>query len=229
MYNKMENINLILTCVALSSLVACGGGGGGDGVAAPTATFVTLTVNNDGMYKTAPYANSTNYVKNSSTGFFVSPYVTFEWSGAGLGYTDGYVNPTSGNLYSYRVSNSSGTEMWYSISGLNFNLSSVVPSIDASTLAVDALFSANATKIYGGSGNDKTFFLQSTSEVDLSSGSDTLVLSQNFNVYKFSKVAGSVTSVNVSRDGSLTLVKNVEFFQFADGTRSLASIISTLP
>jgi hypothetical protein len=98
-----------------------------------------------------------------------------------------------------------------------------------SDLPLDALLAATETRIYGGRENDRTPFFRGTTELDLSTGMDTLVLSQNFNIYTFSRVVGSSTSINVSREGRLTLVKNVEYFEFANGTKTLNEILASIP
>jgi hypothetical protein len=170
---------------------------------------------------------SSNLVQNSTSGYSISSTLSVEWSGENLGYTQGYIVPTSGILTSYRAS--VGSELMYYISPLRYNISLSNPSINVDQLATDALFTSLITKIIGGSENDKTFVLTTTSEVDLRAGLDTIVFSQAYSKYNFSRVPGSSSSVNIVRDGSNTLVKNVEFFQFADSTKTIAQIISSLP
>ncbi len=181
------------------------------------------------MYKEGSYSQANNLVQNENSGYRIGSSFSAEWIGTGMGYTQGYTNPTSGTLKSYKVSGGNISELWYEITQLNYNISSASPSVTLSDLPLSALADAAETRIYGGSGNDKTFFLRSTTELDLSTGVDTLVLSQNYNIYTFSRVAGSSTSVNVSREGRLTVVKNVENFEFADVTKSLNQILATLP
>jgi hypothetical protein len=62
--------------------------------------------------------------------------------------------------------------------------------------------------------------------VDLRRGTDTLVFSQNYSVYSFERVAGQANWVIVSREGRTTTLKNVELFEFADGTKGLAEILA---
>jgi hypothetical protein len=216
---------------AFALITACGGGGGGgdvNSVAAPTAAFATLTVNKNGLYDSAPFSTSTNFIQNSSTGYFVSSFISQEWTGANMRYTTGYVNPTSGSLYSYKVNDRLTMELWWSVSDVNYDISRTSPSNDSSALPMDALAAAPETKIFGGLNNDVTFALSNTSEIDLRGGNDTLRLSQNFSAYQFSRVAGSVSSVSISRNGT-TLVKNVENFEFADRTRTLTEILAAIP
>jgi hypothetical protein len=211
-------------------LSACGGGGGGSGNnASPASTITILNVNKDGIYQTAPYATSTNLVQNSNSGYFVTSNIREEWSGVNLAYTNGYVNPTSGNLTSYSVSSQITGDFLWGMSNLNYNASLTPPSLDSSQLPFNALAASIETKIYGGANNDKTFFLSNTSEVDLSAGTDTLVLSQSYSVYQFSRIPGSTTSLYVIRDNHQTLLKNIEYFQFANTTKTIAEILSTLP
>lgn len=205
------------------------GGGGGDSSNSEQYSYAILRVNNDGLYKEGSYSQATNFVQNPTSGYRIGSTFSAEWTGTGMGYTQGYANPTSGTLKTYKTSGGNISELWYEVSQLNYNISSAAPSVTMSDLPLSALADAAETKIYGGTGNDKTFFLRSTSELDLSSGVDTLVLSQNYNIYTFSRVVGSNTSINVSRDGRLTLVKNVENFEFADTTKSLNEILATLP
>ena len=221
--------NKIYSLSLLALLSACGGGGGNGagGNTTPISTAAILTVNKDGIYQTAPYATSTNLVQNSGSGYFVSSYIREEWSGVNLGYTNGYVNPTSGTLFGYNASSQTTGEFWWSITNMNYNASLTSPSLDTSALPLNGLAAANETKIYGGINNDKTFFLVNTSEVDLSSGVDTLVLSQNFSAYQFTKISNSLTTIYVIRDGHQTLVKNVEYFQFANGTKSISEVLAT--
>jgi hypothetical protein len=225
----MKNINLILTCVALSSLVACGGGGGGNSSIAEQSTFVTLRINKNGFNNEGSYSQAINTVQNQTSGYRVGSTFSAEWTGSELAYTQGYTNPTSGTLKTYKVSGGNVSELWYEISGLNYNISLSPPSISLSDLPLDALSAATETRIYGGRENDRTLFFRGTTEVDLSTGMDTLVLSQNYNIYTFSRVVGSGTSINVSREGSLTLVKNVEYFEFANGTKTLNEILASIP
>jgi len=213
------------------SLSACGGGGGGDSTSAPapTANFATLVVNKNGLYRTATFSTSTNYVQNATTGYFVSPYINQEWTGSNLGYTSGYVNPTSGRLYTYRVTDRTNSELWWAITDLNYDISGTAASNDSSILPLAALAAATETKISGGSNNDQSLFLMNTSEVDLGAGNDTLILSQNYSVYQFTRYTGSTTNIYVARDGHQTLVKNVESFQFANTTKTLSEILATIP
>jgi hypothetical protein len=222
----------ILSAISLTSLLlGCGGGGGGDITTAPAPiqAYTTLVVNKDGLYKTAPYVSSTNFVQNPTSGYFVSAYINQEWSGSGMQYTSGYLMPTSGRLYSFKVSDRTNSELWYAISDLNFDVSSTTPSLDSSAVAFEGLLAAKETKIFGGNNNDITLFLANTSEVDLGAGLDTLVLSQNFSVYKFNKDPSSSSNIFVIRDGRQTLVKNVESFKFANITRTLTEILATIP
>jgi hypothetical protein len=205
------------------------GGGGGNSSNSEQYSHAILRVNNDGLYKEGSYSQATNFVQNANSGYRIGSTFSAEWSGSGMGYTQGYSNPTSGTLKTYKISGGNISELWYEITQLNYNISSAAPSVTMSDLPMSALTDAAETKIYGGTGNDKTFFLRNTSELDLSSGVDTLVLSQNYSIYTFSRVAGSNTSINVSREGSLTLVKNVENFEFADTTKTLNEILATLP
>lgn len=220
--------NTFLASAVVLLLTACGGGGGSSSTTS-VSTATILTVNKDGIYQTSPYATSTNYVQNASSGYFVSSYIREEWAGVGMGYTNGYINPTSGTLNSYSVTNQTNSEFLWSVSGANYNIALTPPSLDASVLPLNALSAATETKIYGGSNNDKSLFFFNTSEVDLGLGNDTLILSQTFATYQFSKVAGSATAVYVTRDGHQTLVKNVESFQFSNMTKTLSEILSTLP
>lgn len=229
MLNKAKTTILLLSLIGL--LTACGGGGGGisNGNAPPTSSVTILTVNKDGVYQTAPYATSTNLVQNPNSGYFVTSYIRQEWSGVNFIYTNGYVNPTSGNLNAYSVSNQLTGEFSWGMTNLNYNTSLTQPSLDSSQLPFNALAAATETKIYGGSNNDKTFFLANSSEVDLSTGTDTLVLSQNYSTYQFTKIPGSSTSLYVARDGHQTLLKNIEYFQFANTTKTISEILATLP
>jgi hypothetical protein len=227
MLNKAKTTILLLSLIGL--LTACGGGGSSNGNAPPTSSATILTVNKDGVYQTAPYATSTNLVQNSNSGYFVTSYIRQEWSGANLNYTNGYVNPTSGNLNAFSVSNQLTGEFSWGMTNLNYNISLTQPSLDSSQLPFNALAAATETKIYGGSNNDKTFCLANTSEVDLSTGTDTLVLSQNYSSYQFTKIPGSSTSLYVTRDGHQTLLKNIEYFQFANITKTISEILAALP
>lgn len=226
----MKFINIVLTLGITLTVAACGGGGGsGSNASASTSNILIVNVNKDGIYQTSPYATSTNLTQNSTSGYFVSAYIREEWSGSGLGYTSGYVNPTSGTLNSYSVTNQSTGDFLWSISNANYDISKTTPSLDASQLPFNAISAAVETKFYGGSNNDKTLFLINTSEVDLGSGNDTLVLSQTYTTYQFTKIPGSTTSIYVTRDGHQTLVKNVESFQFSNVTKTISEILNSLP
>lgn len=227
----MNIIKYAPNLLIIAILTACGGGGDGGGtpVNTPTATYVSLIVNKDGLYRTAPFATSTNYVKNTSTGYFVTTYINQEWTGAGMSYSEGYVNPTSGRLYSYKITDRTNSELWYSINDLNYDISATPASNDSSRLPLDALYSASETRIYGGDNNDKTPYLISTSEVDLGRGLDTLVHSQNYSSYTFMKVSGSNTSLIVTRNGHSSTVKNVELFEFANITKTFSEIYNSIP
>lgn len=226
MYKNKISVFLVSVFV----LAGCGGGGGSaDSSTTEQANFAILRINKDGMNNVGAYSQASSTIQNPTSGYRVGSTFSAEWTGSGLTYTQGYTNPTSGTLKSYKVSGGNISELWYEISQLNYNISSSSPSITLSDLPLEALAAAAETKIYGGVENDKTFFLRSTTEVDLSTGLDTLVLSQNYNIYTFSRVAGSNTSINVSREGRSTLVKNVEYFEFANGTKTLSEILATLP
>lgn len=225
----MLNKRKILFSSLVGLLTACGGGGGSGGGTPATSTATILTVNKDGIYQTAPYATSTNLVQNSNSGYFVTSYIREEWSGNNLGYTNGYVNPTSGSLSSYSVSSQVTGDFLWGMTNLNYNVSLTPPSLDSSQLPFNALAAAAETRIYGSSNNDKTFFLANTNEVDLSTGIDTLVLSQTYAAYQFTKIPDSITSLYVIRDGHKTLLKNIEYFQFSNGIKTLSEILSAIP
>jgi len=223
-----------LACMSIF-LVACGGGGGGGGSgnvnstpSTPTISNIAiLEVNKEGLYTTYPYTVSTSYVQQAQSGYFSIPNYLSEWAGINLGYTTGYVNPTSGTLKSYSLTR--GTEKMWAMTNLNYDNSKIPPSADSTVLPLTALSEAIESKIYGGINNDKSQFFFNTSEVDLSGGNDILVLSQNFSSYQFQRVAGVNTSLIITRSGHSTLIKNVETFQFADGSRTLTEIVSKLP
>lgn len=220
----------ILSAFSLTALLlGCGGGGEGTSAPAPTQSYATLIVNKNGLYRTAPYATSTNYLQNPTSGYFISAYINQEWSGSGMQYTSGYVMPTSGSLYSFRVSDRTNSELWYSVSDLNFDVSKTTPSTDSGGVAMEGLIAAKESRIFGGNNNDQTFFLANTSEVDLGAGLDTLILSQNFSIYNFNRDLSSSSNIYVTRDGHQTHVKNVESFQFANVTKTLAEILASIP
>jgi hypothetical protein len=225
----MKTIKILFCCIPLLTS-ACGGGGGGSSNATPETPVVTiLNVNKNGLNFTAPYASAINTTQNSTSGYFVSVYMLQEWSGSNFGYTSGYVNPTSGTLQSYSVTDKSTNELAWRMSNLNYNVALTPPSVDGSALPLAALAASSETKIYGGSNNDRTLYLVNTSEVDLSSGNDTLVHSQIYSAYQFQRVPGQNTSIYVTRSGHQSLVKNVENFEFADITKTFTEIIATLP
>lgn len=225
MFSKTK---IVIAAVAAALLTACGGGGGSNPPNSPSYSYAIMRVNKDGLNNTAPLSQSTNLVQNSSSGYRISSSLSTEWSGSNMSYTTGYINPTSGTLNYYKLTSGNGLDLWWSIAYFNYDISLTSPSTDLGVLARNAFAAANETKIYGDVENDKTLFLRSTSEVDLGGGLDTLVLSQNFNVYTFTRVPGSSSSINVSRDGHLTIVKNVEYFEFADGTKNISEILELL-
>ncbi len=225
----MKLIQAITVVGVLSLVAACGGGGGGAATESPNTGPVILTVNKDGFDFTDPYGNSNNFVQAASSGYFVSTNAVFEWTGSSMTYTSGYVSPTGGVFKTFQVTKRQPSELAFSITNLNYDISKTAPSIYIDVLPWAAFADAAETKILGGSNNDITNFFQNTIEVDLANGNDTLKLTQNFNIYQFSRVTNSNTSVNVTRDGHTTLIKNVESFQFADSTKTLAEILATLP
>lgn len=214
---------------SLFVLTACGGGGGSSNVTPETPVVTILNVNKNGIYFTAPYASAINTTQNSTSGYFVSAYMLEEWTGSNFGYTSGYVNPTSGTLQNYSVTDKSTNELAWRMSNLNYNVALTPPTVDGSALPFAALAASSETKIYGSSNNDRTFYLVNTSEVDLSSGNDTLVHSQVYSAYQFQRVPNQNTSIYVTRNGHQSLVKNVENFEFADITKTFTEIIATLP
>lgn len=225
----LTKTKLVITALAATLLTACGGGGGESNPPnTPSYSYAIMRVNKDGLNNTAPLSQSTSLVQNSSSGYRSSSSLSTEWSGSNMSYTAGYINPTSGTLNYYKFTSGDGLNLWWSVASVNYDISLTSPSTDLGILAQNAFAAASETKIYGGVENDKTYFLRSTSEVDLAGGLDTLVLSQNFNVYTFTRVPGSTSSINVSRDGHLTNVKNVEYFEFADGTKNISQILALL-
>jgi hypothetical protein len=212
-------------------LVGCGGGGGtgSSNTTTPSASsnVAILTVNKDGLYTTYPFSTGTSYTQQTSSGYFSIPNYLIEWSGINFGYTNQYVMPTAGILQN--ASLTKGVEKMWSMSNLNYDASKVPPSTDSTLLPITALAEAVESKIYGGSNNDQSGSFFNTSEVDLAGGNDILIFTQNYSLYQFQRVVGSSTSVNVTRNGHSTLVKNVETFQFADGSKTLTDILSKLP
>ena len=227
-----KTIKTIATVGALALMTACGGGGGGGG-SSNSDTVNTgpliLIVNKDGADFTDSYSTSSNLTQGASSGYFVSTNAIYEWTGSNMTYTSGYVAPTGGTFKSFQITKRSSSELAYSISNANYDISKTGASLYADTVPVAALADATETKIRGGSNNDITNFFSNTSEVDLAAGNDTLRLTQNFNLYQFSRVTNESTSINITRDGHTTLVKNVETFQFANMTKTLTEILATLP
>jgi hypothetical protein len=214
--------------VLVAALVGCGGGGGDSGNEGlpllPGATV--LTVSGDALFRSASYSTITNLVQNPTSGYATTPSLIVEWSGQNLGYTQGYTGPTSGTLRSFSAQFLTGSAAFYTISNADYNVSQSRPSVNYDQVASDALSAATETRILGGDGNDKVFAFSSTTEIDLGRGTDTLVLSQDNTAYNFKPVSGQINSVTVSRDGWTITVRNVELFEFANGTKSLAEILA---
>jgi hypothetical protein len=212
------------------SLSGCGGGGGGGTTTdIPNTGAVILTVNKNGVDFTDALSTSSNLAQSVSSAYFVSTNAIYEWTGSNMTYTSGYVTPTGGVFKTFQLTKRQTSELAFSISNSNYDISKTAPSLSSDVMPWAAFHDAAETKIRGGNNDDITNFFVNTSEVDLAAGNDTLRLSQNYSLYQFSRVTNANTSINVTRDGHTTLIKNVESFQFADVTKTLTEILATLP
>ncbi|WP_421982980.1 cadherin domain-containing protein [Roseibium sp.] len=91
--------------------------------------------------------------------------------------------------------------------------------------------STSDDNIIGGAGNDTLAGSEGDDTIDGGTGTDTARFSGNLSDYTVSENAGTVTIVDTrpsSPDGTDTLT-NVENFEFADGTYSLADIVNLAP
>ncbi len=220
-------INYALAATALCFLSACGGGGGsGANTEIPNTGPVIFTVNKNGADFSDSYSYSTNFTQNLTSAYFVSSNAVLEWSGSNMGYTSGYITPTSGILKAFMVTKRYPNELAYSITNVNYDISKSSASLYSDLMPFEALAEALETKVYGGVNNDITNFFYNTIEVDLGAGSDTLRLTQNINAYQFSRVMGSNTSLNITRDDKTTLVKNDEIIQFADVSKTISEVLA---
>ncbi len=94
----------------MAALVGCGGGGDGGGEGPPLLPgATTFFIDGDALYRSAPTSTVTTLVQNPTSGYATTAYVLVEWSGSGLGYTQGYNTPTSGTLRSFDVTFRSGS------------------------------------------------------------------------------------------------------------------------
>ncbi len=98
---------------------------------------------------------------------------------------------------------------------LNVNLTG---SVDANVLTGGA----GANLLSGAGGNDTLIGGPGNDTLDGGADTDTVVLEGNFAEYAITRP--TATDVQLVRGGNTTIVRNVENFQFGDGTRTLADI-----
>lgn len=98
---------------------------------------------------------------------------------------------------------------------LNVNLTG---SVDANVLTGGA----GANLLSGAGGNDTLIGGLGKDTLDGGADTDTVVLEGNFAEYAITRP--NATDVQLVRGGNTTIVRNVENFQFGDGTRTLADI-----
>jgi Ca2+-binding RTX toxin-like protein len=102
---------------------------------------------------------------------------------------------------------------------LNVNLTG---SADANVLTGGA----GANLLSGAAGNDTLIGGLGNDTLDGGADTDTVVLDGNFADYAITRP--TATDIQLVRGGSTTTVRNVENFQFADGTHALADILGTM-
>lgn len=190
--------------------------------------MANIYINKDAIYFTAPSSITTSFSKLSNQGYAVTSF-RIEWMGVNLGYTEGYILPTSGTLTYVSASKLDGTSL-YSADGFSLNLATLPALWSVDDVIFNRVGNNESNNIIGSINND--FLIGKAGDfVNGGLGQDTLILFSPSSSYSISDVAASSSSGKITALNNSSYINfiSVEKITFSDKTVNVSDYIQNLP
>ena len=186
--------------------------------------MANITLRKDGLNFTAPAETTYSYGRYSSSGY--ANFATFkqEWTGINLGYTTGYVFPTSGLLTSVTVRALNG-DLIYSGDSFSYNLINE-PLGSGPDILFFKISKITANKISGTIEDDNLVVFLNNDYLDGSLGSDTLILFSNFSEFTFTNLSSAKSSASAKTFGYSFSFNSIENVKFLDKTVKFSELVA---
>ena len=185
--------------------------------------MATIYINEDAITFTAPASTTYNFVQQRTYGSSSTSYYA-EWRGDGLGYTTGFVFPTSGDLTYVSYKTLDGKDL-FSASDFSLNLSTVPAGVGGDVLIFLYIAQQASNSIIGSVSDDLLLATNNGDTVNGGRGVDTLVVygaSDDFRIYDVGN-SGSTALVESLNAGSVASLISVEKIAFSDRTVDVSS------
>ena len=177
-----------------------------------------IFITGDALYFTAPSKTSTNYQQTSSSGYSYTGFY-IEWQGVNLGYTPGYIAPTSGTLTYISVQKLDGTNL-YAASDFTLNLATLPQLWAPDVVIFQNIASRQVNNIIGSNGNDTLVGLHPDDNINGGLGVDTLLVGSASSDFSITEVSSTYASGKITYlgNGNAFTFFSVEKIAFTDKT-----------
>jgi len=191
--------------------------------------MANIYITQDAIYYTAPGAGTTDYYRTTTSGYSVTSFKTV-WSGTNLGYTSGYIYPTSGTLTSISTMKLDGTSM-ISADNFLFNLSTLPTLWAVDEFIFGKIASVQANNFIGSANNDIIPAYYPGDYLNGGLGQDTILLSGPSTAFsvKVTQVSTSSGIVTLLSNGVSFTFTSMELIKFSDKTVNVSDYIISTP
>lgn len=191
--------------------------------------MANIYINKDAIYFTAPASITSDYYKTTTQGYATSNYKTV-WAGVNLGYTDGYILPTSGTLTFIGMSKLDGTSL-YSADNFSYNLSTLPVLWSVGDFIFKKIASVQPNNIIGSASNDIIPAYYPGDNIKGGLGKDTILLNGPSTAYSVTVTSPSSSSgkVTVLSNGNSFFFESMELITFTDKTVDISDYIVYAP
>jgi hypothetical protein len=191
--------------------------------------MANIYINKDAIYFTAPGAITSDYYKTTTQGYASSSFKT-AWAGVNLGYTDGYILPTSGTLTFIATSKLDGTGL-FSADNFSFNLSTLPVLWSADDLVFNKIASVQANNLIGSANNDIIPAYYPGDNIKGGLGKDTILLYGPSTAYSVTVTSASASNgkVTVLSNGNSFVFESMELITFSDKTVNVSDYVAYTP
>jgi len=186
--------------------------------------MANITIKKDALYFTASSELTFFYGRYSTSGFANFSSYKQEWTGINLGYTDGYIFPTSGFLTSVAVRTLNG-DLIYSGDSFSYNLSNV-PIGSTPEILFTHIAKITPNNISGTIEDDYLVPFKDGDYLNGLLGNDTLVLLDPSSIFTFKNINVTNSSATVTSASFSITFSSIENIQFTDKTIKFTDLIA---